>query len=87
MSRNTLRQSNPKHVAAGSKGGNATLAKHGVNHFSQMGQTPPRPGSAPRGRPAISFVIGADGLLYNGAEAVKLAQEATSFNPGYSDND
>jgi hypothetical protein len=48
---NTLRVKNPKLVAAGEKGGAATLAKHGIEHYKAMGKTEPKPGSAPRGRP------------------------------------
>jgi len=86
MSRLTLRRPNPKLSAAGIKGGNATLEKHGREHYSRMGKTPAGEGKK-RGRPSIDYVIGNDGLIFSGKDAVRLAQESrTEHNPGFSED-
>jgi hypothetical protein len=77
----TLKVKNPRLVAAGIKGGNAILEKYGRDHYSRMGKTPARVGKK-RGRPAIAYVIGNDGLIFSGKDAVRLAQESkTELNP------
>jgi len=86
MSRLTLRRPNPKLSAAGIKGGNAILEKYGRDHYSRMGKTPARVGKK-RGRPPFVCIIGNDGLIYTGREAVALAQESrTEHNPGFSED-
>jgi hypothetical protein len=88
MSRLAIRRPNPRLSAAGMKGGEATLARYGRQHYSTMGQTPPRPGSRPRGRPAFDYVIGSDGVVYSGREAVALAHDSRQeHNPAFSDTD
>jgi hypothetical protein len=89
MSRiNTIRAKNPKLVEAGRKGGAATSARHGHDHYQRMGQTPPREGSRPRGRPAFDYVIGSDGVVYSGREAVALAHDSRQeHNPAFSNTD
>jgi len=45
---NTLRQKNPKLSAAGIKGGQATLARHGIDHYKRIGALPAERKGRPR---------------------------------------
>ena len=58
----TLKQKNPKLVAAGIKGGQATLARHGIDHYKRIGALPPREGSAPKGRPTWQKGVSSEGI-------------------------
>ena len=89
MSRLTIRRVNPRHAEAGRRGGEATAASHDHTYYQQLGARPVRDGSRPRGRPAIpDYVIGNDGLVYSGREAIAIARDSQQeHNPAYSDTD